>query len=54
MAALNNRTYVIPDDVKQIARAAISHRLVLSRDAEIEGLTRGQVMDEIITKTEVL
>ena len=54
MAALNNRTYVIPDDIKQIAKAAISHRIILSRDAEIEGLTRGQVLDEILTKVEVL
>jgi len=54
MAALNNRTYVIPDDIKQISRAALSHRIILSRDAEIEGLTRGQVMDEIVTKVEVL
>ncbi len=54
MAALNNRPYVIPDDIKQIAKAAISHRIILSRDAEIEGLTRGQVMDEILTKVEVL
>jgi MoxR-like ATPase len=54
MAALNNRTYVIPDDIKQIASAALSHRIILSRDAEIEGLTRGQVMDEIVTKVEVL
>lgn len=54
MAALNNRTYVIPDDIKQITRAAMSHRIILSRDAEIEGLTRGQVMDEILAKVEVL
>jgi MoxR-like ATPase len=54
MAALNNRTYVIPDDIKQIARAAIAHRIILSRDAEIEGITRGQVLDEILAKVEVL
>lgn len=54
MAALNNRTYVIPDDIKAIARATITHRIILSRDAEIEGLTRGQVMDEILAKVEVL
>ena len=54
MAALNNRTFVIPDDIKQISRAVIAHRLVLSRDAEIEGITRGQIMDEILTKVEVL
>jgi MoxR-like ATPase len=54
MAALNNRTYVIPDDIKHIAKAALSHRIILSRDAEIEGLTRGHVMDEILAKVEVL
>jgi MoxR-like ATPase len=54
LAALNNRTYVIPDDIKQISRAVLSHRIILSRDAEIEGLTRGQIMDEILTKVEVL
>lgn len=54
MAALNNRAYVIPDDIKQVSRAAITHRLILSRDAEIEGITRGQVLDEILAKIEVL
>jgi len=54
MAALNNRTYVIPDDIKRLFRAALIHRIILSRDAEIEGLTRGQVIDEIVTKVEVL
>ena len=54
LAALNNRTYVIPDDVKNIAHPALAHRLILSRDAEIEGLTRTQVIDEILSKIEVL
>lgn len=54
MAALNNRTFVIPDDVKNIAKPALAHRIILSRDAEIEGLTRDQVMNEILSKVEVL
>jgi MoxR-like ATPase len=54
VAALNNRTYVIPDDIKQIAHTALDHRIILSRDAEIEGLTRGQIMSEILTNVEVL
>jgi MoxR-like ATPase len=53
-AALNNRTYVIPDDIKHISRPALSHRIILSRDAEIEGLTRSSIMDEILAKVEVL
>ncbi|MDD5141921.1 MoxR family ATPase [Methanoregula sp.] len=54
LAALNNRTYVIPDDIKQVSRAALAHRIILSRDAEVEGVTRGQVLDEILSKIEVL
>ena len=54
MAALNNRTYVIPDDIKHIAQAALSHRIILTRDAEIEGITRGNVIDDILSKVEVL
>ena len=54
LAALNNRTYVITDDIKQVSRAALAHRIILSRDAEVEGVTRGQVLDEILSKIEVL
>jgi len=54
LAAMNNRTYVIPDDVKQVSRASLTHRIILSRDAEVEGITRSQVLDEILAKVEVL
>ncbi|WP_394698827.1 AAA family ATPase [uncultured Methanoregula sp.] len=54
LAALNNRTYVIPDDIKQLARATLAHRIVLARDAQVEGVTRGQVLEEILAKIEVL
>ena len=54
MAALRNRSYVIPDDIKQIAPAILGHRLLLNREAEIGGLTSLQVIDEILSKTEVL
>jgi MoxR-like ATPase len=54
MAALNNRTYVIPDDIKQIAQPTLAHRIILNRDAQVEGITRGQVLEEILSKVEVL
>jgi MoxR-like ATPase len=54
MAALRNSTYVIPDDIKQIVPAVLGHRILLSREAEIGGLTTPQVLDEILKKTEVL
>jgi len=54
MAALRNSTYVIPDDIKQIVPAVLGHRTLLTREAEIGGLTPPQVLDEILKKTEVL
>jgi MoxR-like ATPase len=54
LAALNNRAYVLPDDIKQLSRPAFAHRLILSRDAEVEGITMSQVLDEILAKVEVL
>jgi MoxR-like ATPase len=36
-AALDGRDYVIPDDVKALARAVLRHRVLLSAAAEIEG-----------------
>lgn len=54
MAALRNSSYVIPDDIKEIAPAVLSHRILLTREAEIGGLTTPQIIDEILRKTEVL
>jgi len=54
LAAMNSRTYVIPDDIKYLAKPALTHRITLSRDAEIEGITSGKVLDEILGTIEVL
>ena len=54
MAAINNRPYVIPDDIKQIAPAVLGHRILLTREAEVEGLTTRQVLDGILNSVEVL
>ncbi len=52
-AALAKRNYVIPDDVKLLAPAVFSHRVLLSREAEISGVTRDQVIAEILDTVEV-
>ena len=54
MAAIRNRAYVLPDDIKQIAPAVFGHRILLSREAEIEGITPRQVLDGILSNVEVL
>lgn len=52
-AALDDRDYVTPDDVKAMARPVLLHRLVLQPEYEIEGLGVGDVIDSILRETPV-
>lgn len=51
-AALEGRAYVIPDDVKALATAALRHRLLLSPAAEIEGKQVEELVTGLIEQTE--
>lgn len=52
-AALDDREYVIPDDIKKVVPPIFQHRLILTREAEIAGTTPSQVIEEILTTIEV-
>ena len=52
-AFLNGRGYVIPEDVKTMARDVMRHRLILSYEAEAEGITQDAVVGKILAKVEV-
>lgn len=51
-AALDGRDYVIPDDVKALALAALRHRMLLSPAAEIEGREVEAIVSGLIERTE--
>jgi MoxR-like ATPase len=53
LAAMEKRSYVIPDDVKKLAFPAFQHRFVLSREAEISGISPSAIVKEILDTTEV-
>ena len=48
LALLNSREYVLPEDVKQIAKTILRHRLVLTYQAEAEGITTDDVIDQLL------
>ncbi|RKD88127.1 AAA family ATPase [Halopiger aswanensis] len=52
-AVLEGREYVVPDDVKHIAPAAIAHRLVLTPEASVEGASRRAVVESVLDQVEV-
>jgi MoxR-like ATPase len=47
-AGLDGRDFVVPDDVQALAEPVLAHRLVLSRDALLDGGTAGAVLQEIV------
>ena len=47
-AFLNRRHFVIPDDVKAIAKDVLRHRLLLTFEAEAENVTQDQLIEKII------
>jgi len=51
-ALLNNRDFVIPDDIKQISPAVFRHRISLSAELEIEGVSADKVVQDIINQVE--
>jgi MoxR-like ATPase len=52
-AYLHGRTYVIPDDVKAMAHKVIDHRLILSPEAELGGMTKSGITDSILSSVTV-
>jgi MoxR-like ATPase len=52
-AAAAGRDFVIPDDVKALAPAAIRHRVGLQPDAEIEGVSADDCVAEILREVRV-
>jgi len=53
MAGLKERTFVLPDDVKQLADPVLSHRLILKEEERMRGAEAGQVILDIIDRTAV-
>lgn len=47
-AMLEGRNYVTPDDIKLVARPALRHRLLLTPQAELEGGTSDQIIQDTL------
>ena len=52
-AALEERDYMIPDDVKAAALPVLRHRVILRPESELEGLQNDSVLNEVVASVEV-
>ena len=53
LALLEERDYVIPDDVKGLAPAVLRHRITVAPELELEGVTPDAALKAILEKVEV-
>jgi len=53
LAGLDGRDYLLPDDVKAAALPVFRHRILLKPEADLEGLTADQVIQQVIAAVEV-
>jgi MoxR-like ATPase len=53
LAALRGREFTTPDDVRDIARPVLRHRLTLRAEAELDGATPDAVITDILKSAEV-
>ena len=53
MAAVNNRSFVLPDDVKKLAQSILAHRLILKPESRLRRITPQNVVNEIVMEARV-
>ncbi|OFY66927.1 MAG: ATPase [Bacteroidetes bacterium RIFCSPLOWO2_02_FULL_36_8] len=50
LAYLNDREYVLPEDVKEAAYDVLNHRIILNYEAEADGVNTRQILEMILKK----
>lgn len=53
LAAIRGRDFVIPDDVQFVAPHILNHRLIMTPEAEMEGMSIEDLIKEIVNEIEV-
>lgn len=53
MAAINGRDFVTPDDILEVVPPVLRHRIILSPDKEMEGVTEDNVIKQIIQSLDI-
>ncbi len=53
LSAMRGRGYVIPDDVKLLARPTLAHRIIVTPAARVRSITSTAILDEILQSVPV-
>jgi MoxR-like ATPase len=53
LAGMAGRDFLLPDDVKAAALPVLRHRIILKPEADLEGLTSDQVIQQVLAAVEI-
>ena len=53
IAAMSGRDFVIPEDIKSIGVAILRHRIILTAESEMEGISEDEVINELLSSIEI-
>jgi MoxR-like ATPase len=53
IAAMHGRDFVTPEDILEVVPSVLRHRIILSPDKEMEGITEDEVIKQIIQSMEI-
>lgn len=53
LAAINGRDFVTPDDIKKVAPSVMRHRMLMTPEREMEGITTDRVVQQILETIEI-
>ncbi|MDI6619424.1 MAG: MoxR family ATPase [Clostridiales bacterium] len=52
-AIINGREYVLPDDVKNLAKSVLGHRLIVKPEVKLRGITSDDIMSNILGQVHI-
>ena len=53
IAFFDQRDFVLPEDIKEVADDVMNHRILLNYEAEADGITTHDIIKNILTKVQI-
>ncbi len=53
LAGMDGREYLLPDDIKAAAPPVLRHRMLLKPEADLEGVTADQAIEQVLASVEI-
>ena len=53
LAAINGRDFITPEDIKKVTKPILGHRVILTPEREMEGMTAEKVIDQLVESIEI-